>query len=131
MNLGVGLAARLPAFRGQAESRFTETLTAFTVALDDDTGTETETVLYSGVAGRLKFPTLTVREREQGAQTPAVQDVQVHVSVGATPLVVVNTFWRVTASTVDPALVGRVFRTKGSPQQGQVTAHRYPVEEVS
>jgi hypothetical protein len=28
-------------------------------------------------------------------------------------------------------LVGRVFRVSDRPQAGQVTAHRYPVEEVS
>lgn len=121
--------------RRQAEARFTETLEAFTESrvLDDSTGeyAVTEVVVYSGVAGRVKFPTLTVSEREQGAQVPAVQDVQVHVAVGATPLVVVNTYWRVSASTADVSLVGRVFRTKGQPQAGAVTAHRYPVEAVS
>lgn len=118
--------------RAQTEARFTETFTAFTVALSDETGengyTETETVVYSGVAGEVKFPTLTVHERDQGGQVPAVQDVIVKVAVGATPNVAVNTFWRVTASTSDASLVGRVFRTKGLPQAGNVTAHRYPVE---
>ena len=47
------------------------------------------------------------------------------------PDVTVDTLWRVTASTVDPSLVGRVFRTKGLPQAGQVTAHRFPVESVT
>lgn len=129
------LAGVLSAGRRQAESRFTETFTAYTETLtvNEATGAETvaETVLYSDVPGRLVYPSLTVREREQGAQTPAVQDVHVHVAVGATPDVVVNVLWRVTGSTADPGLVGRVFRTKGEPQSGQVTAHRYPVERVT
>lgn len=135
VNLGYDLAAQLPGLRSQAKSRFTETFTAYTVTteLDETTGLEepTETPLYSGVAGRVAFPTLTVSERPQGGQVPAVQDIHVHVEVGATPNVTVNVLWRVTASTADASLVGRVFRTKGLPQSGQVTAHRYPVEAVS
>lgn len=125
--LGVG--------RAQAEARFTETLTAYTVAtvLDESTGVETptETVLYGGVAGRVKYPVATVSEKAQGSQVPAVQSLEVHVAVGATPDVFVNVLWRVTASTVDPALVGRTYRTKGEADSGQVTAHRYPVERVT
>lgn len=122
--------------RTQAVARFTETLTAYRVELPtepDENGAYTpiEVVLYASVKGRVKFPTLTVSEREQGGQVPAIQDVHVHVAVGATPNVVVNTLWRVTASTADPSLVGREFRTKGLPQAGQVTAHRYPVEAVN
>ena len=129
------LSGALGMGRRQAEARFTETLRAFTVSrvLNESTGeyTNTEVVVYASVPGRVKFPSLTVAERDQGAQTPAVQDVHVHVAVGATPNVAVNTVWRVTASSVDPGLVGREFRTKGIPQAGQVTAHRYPVEAVS
>lgn len=120
--------------RREAQGRFTETLEVFTVTRvlgDDGRYTDTETTVYASVKGRVKFPSMSVRERAQGAQVPAVQDVAVHVAVGATPAVVVNTLWRVTASAADPSLVGRVFRTKGLPQAGQVTAHRYPVEQVS
>jgi hypothetical protein len=120
--------------RRQAEARFTETFKAYTVARvlgEDGLYTDTETTVYASVSGRVKYPTLTVSEREQGNQVPASQDVEVHVAVGSTPDVVVNVLWRVTASTADSDLVGRVFRTKGSPQSGQVTAHRYPVEQVS
>jgi len=120
--------------RREAEARFTETFTAFTVSRVLGAGgayADTDIPVHADVAGRVKFPTLTVREREQGAQVPAVQDVQVHVAVGATPDVAVNTLWRCAASASDSSLVGRVFRTKGLPQAGNVTAHRYPVEQVS
>jgi hypothetical protein len=121
--------------RAQAEARFTETLKAYTITRTgpdaDGLYTDTEVTVYAAVSGRVKYPTLTVSEREQGSQVPAVQDVQVHVAVGSTPNVVVNVLWRVTASTADASLVGRVFRTKGEAQAGQVTASRYPVERVT
>lgn len=120
--------------RQYAASRFTETFDVYTETKDtDDTGATvtTRTFAYEGLAGQVKFPTLTVSEREQGAQVPAVQDIVVKVAVGAATNVKVNHLWKVTASTVDPSLVGRVFRTKGLPQAGQVTAHRFPVESVS
>lgn len=121
--------------RAQASQRFTETFKVFRVTqvLNETTGlyVDTEVVVYASVAGQLKFPSLTVREREQGAQVPAVQDILIKVAVGSTPLVQIDHLWRCTASTVDVSLVGRVVRTKGLPQAGQVTSHRYPVEAVS
>ena len=120
--------------RAQAEARFTETFKVFTESrvLNETTGVyvTSETALAASVAGRVKFPTLTVAERDQGAQSPAVQDVTVHVAVGSVSAPV-GSFWRVLSSTADPSLVGRVFRTKGAPQAGQVTAHRFPVESVA
>ena len=120
--------------RAQAAMRFTETLTAFyttRVLGSDGLYTDTEVPLYSGIAGQVKFPTLTVSEREQGAQVPAMQDVMIKVATASTPLVAVNHIWRVTASTADASLVGREFRTKGLPQSGQTTSWRYPVEAAS
>jgi hypothetical protein len=121
--------------RAQAETRFTETFKAYTISRTgpdaDGLYTDTEVTVYAAVRGRVKYPTMTVSEREQGSQVPAVQDVQIHVAVGATPNVVVNVLWRVTVSTADPSLEGRVFRTKGEAQAGQVTASRYPVERVT
>lgn len=129
------LTGTLAMARGQAVARFTETLTAFykTQILDPETGLygDTEVVLYTGVPGRVKFPSLTVFTPEVGAQVPAIQDVHIHVAVGACPDVVVGHLWRVTASTADSSLVGREFRTKGLPQAGQVSASRFPVEGVA
>lgn len=121
--------------RRRQETAFTETLTAYiaTSTLNDEDGTTTpvETVVHADVRGRVKFPSMNVNEPEQGDRTAAVQDVHVHVAVGATPDVAVGVLWRVTASTADAGLIGAVWRTKGLPQRGQVTAWRYPVEEVS
>lgn len=121
--------------RAQAESRFTETFTFFSSlrGVDPDTleDADIETDLYTEVPGRVKYPTLTVSDSSAVGQTFATQDVNVHVAVGAVPLVHENHFCRVTWSTVDPGLIGRKFRVKGSPASGQVTAHRIPVEEVN
>ncbi|MNY71771.1 hypothetical protein D3C86_2101930 [compost metagenome] len=87
--------------------------------------------MHANVDGEVKYPTLTVSEREQGAQVPAAQDVMIKVGVGTTPDVMVNHLWRVKTSTVDPGLIGRVFRTKGEAQSGKVTGWRYPVERAT
>lgn len=121
--------------RGLAAARFTETFNVFYVTrvLDVDTGlmTDTEITIYASVLGMVKFPSLNVTEREQGAQVPAVQDVTIKVAVGSTPNVIVNYVWRCTGSLVDDSLIGREFRTKGLPQAGQTTQWRYPVEQVA
>lgn len=134
MSLGWDIAGQLDQFRRQAESRFTETFEVFTTSddLGDDGLSETvEDVVYEAVPGRMKYPSQTVFERQQGAQVVAVQDLYIHVAVGATPLVGVDTYWRCVGSTVDVSLIGRVYRTKGEAASGQVTAHRYPVERVT
>lgn len=121
--------------RRQAESRMTETFKVFTESsvLNESTGlyVMAEVTVYASVAGRVKYPSMVVQEPSQAGQVLAVQDVHIHTAVGSTPLAVVGTLWRCTASVVDSGLVGRVFRTKGKPQAGQVTASRVPVEEVT
>jgi hypothetical protein len=121
--------------RSQAATRFTESLRFYSsdgVTVDPDTldDVEATTVLHT-VPGRIKFPTLTVSERSAVGQVFATQQVNVHVAVGSTPSVHVDHFVVVLASSVDSALVGRKFRVAGNAQAGQVTSHRYPVEEVS
>jgi len=116
---------------------FTETFTFFSESLGEIPEGEIEpevieTVIHADIPGRIKFPSLNVSDREQAGQLVAIQSPEVHVAVGSTPDVEPGHFCRVTASTVDPSLVGpRKFRVSGMPQSGQVTSHRYPVEEVS
>lgn len=135
MSLGADVAWILPSLRAQAASRFTETFTAFTVSsvLDEETGARVpvESVVHSGVPGRLRFNDTQVTEIPQAGQVPVTQGLTISVAVGATPGVAVNTVWRCTASTSDSSLVGRTWRTKGLPTGGQVTAHRYSVESVA
>lgn len=122
--------------RGMAESRNTETLTFYVsngISPNPDTlvDVESRTNLHVGIPGRVKFPTATVSESSAVGQSVASQSVIVSVAVGATPLVRTDHFCIVTGSAVDPGLIGRKFRIQGMPASGQVTAHRYPVEEVS
>ena len=134
MNLGYDIAQALPGLRAEAESRMTETLTVGveTFVTDPVTGDAVRSVadpVYSGI-GQIKFPSMVVSERDaQGQQVAATsQMLRLPVSVGA---VAKGHVVRVTASSSDSTLVGRWFRVKSLPQSGQVTAHRYPLEEVT
>lgn len=124
----LGLGRRL------SEQRFTETVTFFTVARDEDPVTlqpvDVETVVAAGVRARLKVTSAVVSERQVAGQAPAVMQRELHVPVGSVA-VGPSVFVRVTGSTADPGMVGRVFRTVMRSGVGQVTAWRYPVEEVS
>lgn len=122
--------------RYRVESRFTETFTFFSEAFGEIPVGATdpeivETVIHTAVPGRIKFPSLTVSDRESAGQLVAVQSPEVHVAVGSTPDVKPDHFARCTASTVDASLVGRKVRITGWPQSGQTTSHRWPVEVVS
>lgn len=124
----------LDAGRRMAVSMMTETVTVGTEskATNPATGDPVRTVaspVYSGVA-QVKFPSLVVSERDvQGQQVAATSPVlKLPVAVGS---VLTGHVVRVTASSSDPTLVGRWFRVKALPQSGQVTAHRYPLEEVT
>lgn len=129
------LSGALKMGRAQAVARFTETFTFYSVVESVDPVTlapsSVETNLYTAVAGRLKFSTLAVSESTAAGSSVSAQSVEIHVAVGATPNVRADHFCRMTASTSDASLVGRVFRIKGSAQAGQVTAARYPVEAQS
>lgn len=119
--------------RRLSEQRFTETFTFYTVARGEDPDTlqpvDVETVVAAGVPGRLKVTSSVVSDRDIAGQAVASTQREVHVPVGSVtvgPSVLV----RVTASTSDPGIVGRVFRTGMRSGGGQVTVWRYPVEEV-
>lgn len=121
--------------RAFIESTFTETVEFYRVsgtAVDPETLNEVETkvVVYT-VPARVKYASMIVAEKRGAGEVIGSQSVTVSVAVGSTPTVNTDFFCKVTSSTVDTSLIGRVFRVKGFPQAGQVTAHRYPVEEVS
>jgi len=118
--------------RRMAAIRFTETVEFFTEALSDTTfpPTKVETVVAAGVPARVKITSSVVSEKDIAGQAPAVMQREVHVPVGSVA-VGPSVFVRVTASTADPGMVGRVFRTGMRSGVGQVTVWRYPVEEVS
>lgn len=129
------LTGALAAGRRQAEARFTETFTFYTSAEGDADPvtldpTTVETVIASGIAGRLKFTTTEGLNPEVAGQYPVLGRREVHVAVGSVN-VSPGVFARVTASTADAGLVGRVCRLAERPAGGQVTSWRYPAIEVS
>lgn len=134
--LGDDLRDALPVMRAEAESRFTEMFTFYTVTrgLDDDLQpTDIETVIASGVRGRVRSSARDSRDVEFVGQDPVVSQLVLSVAVGSVPMAArrPSVFARCTASTSDPGLAGMKYRTKDSPTMGQVTAWRYPVEQVS
>jgi hypothetical protein len=88
-----------------------------------------ETERYTGVA-QVAYPSMVVTGSEAASQEVAAQSLVVKLPVGAALLHEGDEI-EVQASTADSALIGRVYRVKGSPQSGQVTSHRYPVEQLS
>lgn len=155
MSLGWDVAAALPAFRGLANSRMTETIIAgrFVDGVDEETGNPTRVPvgepLYSGRA-RVKYTDNAVRSAEGASQLVTTQDVTVSIPTqpatlapgeaqspynGLAPSVNVTlpegTVIQVVASTSDPALVGRTYTVDGVATLGQSSAHRYPVTELS
>lgn len=120
--------------RRMAAQRFTETVTFFTVVKGTDPDSlqpvDVETVVAAKVPARVKVTSSVVSEKTVAGQAPATMQREVHVPVGSVS-VGPSVFVRVTGSTSDPGMVGRVFRTGMRSGVGQVTVWRYPVEEVS
>nr|WP_278101160.1 DUF6093 family protein [Microbacterium proteolyticum] len=141
--------------RAAAVSRMTESITAgrFTDGVDEVTGDPTRVLvgdpLYVGPA-RVKYTANAVQNAVGASQLVTTQQVVVSIptqpatvtpgegelpSVGVWPYVNVTlpegTVITVTASSSDPALVGRSYTVDGVATLGQSTAHRYPVTELS
>jgi len=121
--------------RRMAESRMTETVTVgvYTDGTDPVTGDPTRVLAtshYAGV-GQIKYPSVSVSETSGSGQQVASADVVLKVPVESAPDVRAGDEVLVSASTADGSLVGRRFRVKAWPQSGQVTAHRFPLEELS
>lgn len=134
MTLGGDIAAALPGLRAEAESRMSETVVFFTESdgIDNETlqPERVETVIAEDVPARLRSAAREPRDVEVGGQSPVVSKLTLSVPFGSVrvgPSVSV----RVTASTADPGLVGVRVLTLDFPTMGQVTAWRYPVEQVS
>jgi len=83
---------------------------------------------YEGAA-TLTYPSMVVNELNPASQLASTADVVLKVPVAA-PLLPKMSIVTITASKADPSMVGRRFRVKGSAQSGQVTSHRYPMEEL-
>lgn len=121
--------------RTWAVARMTETVTVgiYADSTSPTTGDPVRTLTtshYSG-AGQIKYPSLTVSETSGAGQQVGSADVVLKVPVGSANAVRPGDEVLVSASSVDGSLVGRRFRVKAWPQSGQVTAHRFPLEELS
>lgn len=132
MTLGSDIASKLPGLRVEAESRFTETFDFFTAVESSGSDLDTvtaETTVAADVPGRVKFPAVQPRDGEAGGQVSVTGGVEVHVAVGSHASRN-GEYARVTASTADAGLVGRVFTILRGPVMGQVTAWRHPAQEA-
>lgn len=135
MDLGADIAAALAELRAQADGRMTETVKAgtYTDGTDEETGDPTRTiveVLYEGPA-RVRYSANAVRSDDRVGLVFASQDITVSIPTAAQTRIPDGAAIEVTASAVDPVLVGRMFTVDGAPAMGQTTAHRYPVTELS
>lgn len=132
MTLGGDIAAALPGLRAEAESRMTDTVQVgrFVDGVDDATGDPTWVIVterYSGKA-RIRWGSREVTNADAPSMPMTVQEPYLSVPFG-TPRFSDNDQVLISASG-DPVLVGRRFRVQGYPVAGQVTAHRYPLEEL-
>lgn len=134
VSIGYDIAQHLPGLRREAESRMTETVTVgiYTDATDPDTGNPMRTLTttrYTG-SGRIRYGSRGVVNINAPGQPATVQEPYLSVPVGS-PRLIVGDDVEVSASVHDPLLSGRRYRIQGNASAGQVTAARYPLEELS
>lgn len=120
--------------RDMAESRMSERVDFFTESDEIDEVTlqpvRVETVIASGVPARVRSANRDSRDVDTAGQSPAVSQLTLSVPIGSVK-VGPSVFIRVVSSSADAGLVGSRYRTKDYPALGQVSAWRYPVEQVS
>lgn len=133
MTLGADIAAALPGLRAEAESRMTETVLVgiFRDGTDPETGDAThiiETERYEGIA-RIRWNSREV-SNSQGTGSPvAMQQPYLSVPFGTSRFFTDD---QVECNdSPDLLLVGRRFKISGTAAAGQVTAYKYPLEELS
>lgn len=133
MTLGSDIEAALPRLRAEAESRMTEKVTVglYRDGTDPVTLNPTRVIeqeRYTGIA-RIRWGSREVSNSQATGSPTAMQEPYLSVPFGTIRLFTDDEV-DCTAST-DPLLVGRRFKISGAAVAGQVTAYRYPVEELS
>lgn len=133
MSLGSDISAALPALRAEAESRMFESVAvgSFTDGTDPETGDPTRLLVderYTGI-GRIRWGSREVSNSQATGSPAAMQEPYLSVPFG-TARFFTDDEVECTGST-DPLLVGRRFKVSGGASAGQVTAYRYPLEELS
>lgn len=120
--------------RRVADSIMTETVEIglYGDGVDAETGEATRVLVESRYVGkaRVKYPSYAVAEQSPASQPIAQQDVVVSIPSGSGPVFQGDEV-HVTASDVDPRVVGRRFAVKGQPLAGQTTAYRIPTIEMT
>lgn len=130
--LGDDIAAALPGLRAEAESRMRDTVQVglFADGTDEATGDPTRVLVaerYAGI-GRIRWGSREVTNADGPSMPVTVQEPYLSVPFG-TARFFDDDEVHVTVSE-DPILVGRKFRVQGDAIAGQVTAYRYPLEEL-
>lgn len=130
--LGHDIANALPVLRAEAESRMRENVTVglFEDGTDPLTGDPVRVLVterYTGKA-RIRWGSREVTNANAPSMPMTVQEPYLSVPFGTARFfdddeVRVN-------SSPDPILVDREFRVQGDAIAGQVTAYRYPMEEL-
>ena len=120
--------------RFTARSRYTETVIvgAFRDGTDPVTGEPTRVLVekfYEDI-GQIKFGAATVSDSVSASQPVGTQSPILKVPVLAFIFPRLAEV-KVAASSSDPGLVGRMWTIDGAPESGQVTAHRYPLKELT
>lgn len=132
--LGDDLTAVLPELRAQAASLRTAACTITRPStdgtFDPETGTTTypETTIYEGEC-RLRAPSLADRETFSGEHEFTLQDAVLSLPIEAVGLKT-NDLVTVTASAMDPDLIGRQYTLIAVHRGSQITARRCVVREV-
>ena len=121
--------------RGQhmADSRMSETVLVgkFRDGTDPDTKEATrvlETERYTG-KGRIRWGSREVSNSQATGSPVAMQEPYLSVPFGTARFFTDDEVE--CSSSPDPLLVGRRFKISGAAAAGQVSAYRYPLEELS
>ncbi len=137
MTLADDVVLALPGFRVEAESRMVEACTIAhpggAATFDPNTGAYTDpagTVFYTGPCEVQVSDGVTAQDSEAGGTELTVLRLMVKIPV-AVEGVVIDDVVTVTASLLDPDLVGRVFRVTAGHAKSFLTARRLQVEEIS
>lgn len=133
MTLGDDINLALPVLRAEANSRMFETVVvcSFRAGTDPVTGDPTrvvETERYDGI-GRIRWGSREVSNSQATGSPAAMQEPYLSVPFGTARFFTDDEVECVASS--DPLLVGRRFKVSGGASAGQVTAYRYPLEELS
>lgn len=99
--------------------------------MDPDTGERPETPGAVAYSGKCKVQTYEAHEStpESGDHVYSVQRASLHIP--ATVDIPVGHLATITASVLDPNLVGRVFRVSAVLHKSMATANRLQVDEVT